>query len=51
MKLPLPDPAILKQRHALITALHNIVPDDCIVQDDEGLRVFESDGLTANCLL
>jgi len=45
--LPEPDPAILARRAAILTALRNIVPPDCIIEEQPRLAAYETDGFTA----
>jgi glycolate oxidase len=43
--LPIPEPAILEQRAALIARLYEILPRDCVIADEAGRRVYECDAL------
>ena len=45
--LPPPKAEILARRDAIVAALRAIVPGEGVVTDPDGLRPFESDGLTA----
>ena len=47
MQMPEPDAAILSRRDAIIKDLRGIVPGDGVIADADGLRTYESDGLTA----
>ena len=41
------DKAALANRPALIKQLREIVPEECVIDDDASLRVYETDALTA----
>ena len=41
------DKAALANRPALIKQLRGIVPEECVIDDDASLRVYETDALTA----
>jgi hypothetical protein len=45
--MPKPDAATLAKRDAIIAALRRIVPGEGVIDDPDGLRPWESDGLTA----
>jgi glycolate oxidase len=45
--MPLLDDAVLKRRAEIVTALKKIVPGEGVIASEEGMRPFESDGLTA----
>ncbi|WP_102960746.1 FAD-linked oxidase C-terminal domain-containing protein [Mangrovicella endophytica] len=45
--MPKPDPAILGRRAAIVAALRAIVPGEGVVDVERGMRVFETDGLSA----
>ena len=47
MQMPEPDAAAIAQRGELIAALRRIVPGEGVIADDQELRAYESDGLTA----
>jgi glycolate oxidase len=47
LKMPEPDAEILAQRATIARALRGIVPGEGVVTEPDGLRVFETDGLTA----
>src|SRR5438067_4377734 len=46
LKMPAPDQAVIGRRRAIAKALRAIVPDG-VIEDEDALRVYESDGLTA----
>ncbi|HXD13095.1 MAG TPA: FAD-linked oxidase C-terminal domain-containing protein [Xanthobacteraceae bacterium] len=45
--MPLFDDAVLKRRAEIVTALKRIVPGEGVIASEQGMRPFESDGLTA----
>jgi glycolate oxidase len=47
MQMPLPDPKALANRAELIAGLKAIVPADNIVADQDGMRPYETDALSA----
>jgi glycolate oxidase len=47
MKMPPPDPAIIARRDRIVTGLAEIVPGEGVIASPDGLRVYESDALTA----
>lgn len=47
MRMPAPEPEILGQRDAVISALRKIVPGEGVISDPDELRAYECDGLTA----
>src|SRR3546814_4990008 len=47
LKMPEPEAAVLARRGAIVAALRRIVPGEGVIADPDGLRPFESDGLTA----
>lgn len=47
LKMPLPDQAVLARRGEIASALRLIVPGEGVIDREEELRVYESDGLTA----
>ena len=47
MRMPEPERAILEQRSGLVDALRAIVPGEGVIVDEDELRAYESDGLTA----
>ena len=46
LKMPAPDMAVIGRRKAIAQALRAIVPDG-VIDEEDALRVYESDGLTA----
>lgn len=46
LKMPAPDQAVIGRRRAIAQVLRAIVPDG-VIEDEDALRVYESDGLTA----
>ena len=47
MEMPEPDAAIIARRAAIIAGLARIVPGDNIIDDENELRAYECDGLSA----
>ena len=47
MRMPEPDAKVLADRARIVARLRGILPADCVVDDRDGLRAFDSDGLTA----
>ena len=47
MRMPEPDAKVLADRARIVARLRGILPADCVVNDRDGLRAFDSDGLTA----
>ena len=47
MKMPPPDQAALKKRATLLKRLRRIVAPENVIDDLEGLKAYENDGLTA----
>ncbi len=47
MQMPEPDAAVIANRDRLVEALREIVAADGVIVDEDALRVYESDGLTA----
>ena len=47
LKMPELDGAVLQRRDEIIAALQAIVPGEGVVSNENEMRVFESDGLTA----
>ncbi|MBS29176.1 MAG: FAD-binding oxidoreductase [Alphaproteobacteria bacterium] len=47
MQMPEPDAGVLARREEIIAAMRAIVPGEGVIADDTGMRVYESDGLTA----
>lgn len=46
MQMPAPDPAIIQRRREIADALRAIVPDG-VIASEAGMKVYETDGLTA----
>ena len=38
---------VISQRQSLVAALRKLLPEDCVIDDERGLRPFECDGLSA----
>jgi len=47
MKMPTPDSTVIARRDEIIAAMRAIVPGDGVIVDEDALRVYECDGLTA----
>ena len=47
MKMPAPDSATIARRDEIIAAMRAIVPGEGVIVDEQALRPYESDGLTA----
>jgi glycolate oxidase len=47
MLMPKPEERLLAMRDDIVAALREIVPGEGVIADAEGLKVYESDGLTA----
>jgi glycolate oxidase len=47
MRMPDPDRDVLSRRGEIIAALRRIVPGEGVIAEEEGLRAYECDGLTA----
>ncbi len=47
MKMPDPDQTIIESKADIVAALRAIVPGEGVIVDEDELRVYESDGLTA----
>ena len=47
MRMPEPDQAILARRAEIARALAEIVPGEGVIVEEDELRAYESDGLTA----
>ncbi|ATE66416.1 FAD-linked oxidase C-terminal domain-containing protein [Rhizorhabdus dicambivorans] len=45
--MPEPDASVLARRADIVRALRSIVPGEAVIDDPDGLRPYESDGLTA----
>jgi glycolate oxidase len=47
MKMPAPDASVIARKDEIATALRAIVPGEGVIVDEQELRPYESDGLTA----
>ncbi|GGE45946.1 FAD-binding protein [Primorskyibacter flagellatus] len=47
MQMPVPDPRILSQKDALVSALAAVLPGDAVISDPAETRAYECDALTA----
>jgi len=47
MKMPVPDGDVIARRRAIVEALRAIVPGEGVIVDENELRAYECDGLTA----
>ena len=47
MDMPKPDQTVIARRSEIVVALRQIVPGDGVIADEEALRPFEADALTA----
>ena len=47
MRMPDPDDNVLSRRDGIVAALREIVPGEGVIAEEEGLRAYECDGLTA----
>jgi glycolate oxidase len=47
LKMPELDQAVIGRKQEIAAALRAIVPAESVITDDDGLRAYESDGLTA----
>src|SRR3546814_2115921 len=47
ISMPEPDQRVLSRRAEIAAALRGIVPGEGVIDDPDGLRPYESDGLTA----
>lgn len=47
LKMPEPDAAVMTRRAAIVTALQAIVPGEGVIDAEEEMKAYESDGLTA----
>ena len=45
--MPEPDAGVISQRQSLVAALRKLLPEDCVIDDERGLRPFACDGLSA----
>jgi glycolate oxidase len=47
MKMPHPDPAVVRRRHEIADSLRALLGPDSVIEAEDERRVYESDGLTA----
>ncbi|WP_447751136.1 FAD-linked oxidase C-terminal domain-containing protein [Sphingopyxis fribergensis] len=47
LRMPPPDEEVIARRQEIARAMRRIVPGDGVIDDADGLRVYETDGLTA----
>jgi glycolate oxidase len=47
VRMPVPEPDILKRREAIVRAFRAMLPDDCVIDGANAMRPFETDALTA----
>jgi glycolate oxidase len=47
MRLPDPNADVIARRDEIVAALRRLVPEECLIDGDNAVRVYESDGLTA----
>ena len=47
MLMPTPDQDVIERRTAICTALRTLVPAACVIDNNEGMRAFDADGLSA----
>jgi glycolate oxidase len=47
MLMPTPDQDVIERRTAICTALRTLVPATCVIDNNEGMRAFDADGLSA----
>ena len=47
MKMPALDQSVISRRREIVEALRTIIPGEGVIVDEDELRAFESDGLTA----
>ncbi|WP_299615385.1 FAD-linked oxidase C-terminal domain-containing protein [Pelagibius sp.] len=47
MKMPAPDQAVIEAKFDIVAALRAIVPGEGVIVDEDELRAYETDGLTA----
>ena len=50
MEMPKPDDGVIARRRAIATALREIVPGEGVIADEDALRPYASDGLTADLI-
>jgi glycolate oxidase len=47
MKMPTPDAGVISRRSKIIAALSDFVPGESVISNEDELRVYECDGLSA----
>jgi glycolate oxidase len=47
LAMPKPDASVLARRHAIAATLREIVPGEGVIATEQGMRPYETDGLTA----
>ena len=47
MQMPKPDQSIFDRRHQIIAAMRDIVPGEGVIVDEDELRAYDCDGLSA----
>ena len=47
MKMPQPDEMVMAKRSNLVQRFRNFLPEDSVIDDNDALKVYETDGLTA----
>ena len=47
MRMPDPDTGVINRKPAIVAALREIVPGEGVIADEDGLRPYECDGLSA----
>ena len=47
MKMPQPDEMVMAKRSNLVRRFRNLLPEDSVIDDNDALKVYETDGLTA----
>ena len=47
MKMPQPDEMVMAKRSDLVRRFRNLIPEDSVIDDNDALKVYETDGLTA----
>ena len=47
MRMPEPNNNVLSRRTEIVSDLRRILPSECVIAEEEGLRAYECDGLTA----
>ena len=47
MDMPDPDAATIAQRGSIIKELRRILPETSVIAEEEGMRAYDCDGLTA----